>query len=151
MRRAQSHSSPADLFSTHAELFTALQNLGAPDLQRKGTILFREGEPTRGVYLLVKGAATLSMATDDGRRIAVRSVGPGCLLGLPGAIINGNHLFTAKLTQDSRVTFVPTSALLDFLRLHNDLCFDIVEMLGGELVELPPVVHARARRHRVHA
>lgn len=150
MRRVHSRPSPAEAFSAQPELMTALQHLGSPEVQRKGTILFREGDPARGVYLVVSGSASLSLHADDGRSIAVRNVGPGYLLGLPGTILNRNYLFTARLTQDSRVTYVPTSALLDFLRLHNDLCFDIVEMLGGELIEMPPVVYRRSRRHRTN-
>ncbi len=151
MRRAHSRTSPAEAFSAQPELSAALQQLGQVDPQKKGTILFREGEPARGIFLLVDGAATLSLTSDDGRNIAVRTVGPGFLLGLPGTILHKNYLFTAKLAQDSRVTFVPASALLDFLRLHNDLCFDIVEMLGGELIDMPPVIYRRARRHRTNA
>lgn len=150
MRRVHSRPSPAEAFSAHSELLTALQHLGCAEVQQKGTILFREGDPARGVYLIAKGSATLTIKTDDGRSIAVRNVGPGYLLGLPGTILNRNYLFTAKLTQDSRVTFVPTSALIDFLRVHNDLCFDIVEMLGGELIEMPPIVYQRSRRHRTN-
>lgn len=150
MRRAHAHPSPAEAFSAHPELMTALQHLGSAEVQQKGTILFREGDPARGVYLIVRGSANLSIHADDGRNIAVRSVGPGYLLGLPGTILNRGYLFTAKLTQDSRVTFVPTGALLDFLRVHNDLCFDIVEMLGGELIDMPPVVYHRSRRHRTN-
>lgn len=151
MRRAHSRPSPAEAFSTHPELVTALQHLGSAEIRRKGTVLFREGDPARGVYLISTGSASLSLHADDGRNVAVRSVGPGYLLGLPGTILSRNYLFTARLTQDSRVTFVPTGALLDFLRVHNDLCFDIVEMLGGELIDLPPIVYHRARRHRTHA
>jgi CRP-like cAMP-binding protein len=151
MRRAHSRTSPAEAFTAQPELSAALQQLGSVEMQRKGTVLFREGDPARGVYLIVAGAATLSLATDDGRNITVRNVGPGFLLGLPGTILSRNYLFTAKLAQDSRVTFVPAPDLMQFLRLNNDLCFDIVEMLGGELIDIPPAVYRRARRHRTNA
>ncbi len=147
-----SHSrTHAEAFAAQPELIAALRNRGSVSMQKKGTVLFQQGEPTRGVYLLLEGAARLSIELDDKRRVAVRTVGPGYLLGLPGTILNRAYLFTAKLAQDSRVAFVPSADLIEFLRHHNDLCFDVVELLGGELLDLPPAVQHRATRHRHNA
>ena len=150
MRRSQLRPPTAEAFNAQQELAVALQKRAALDTYPKGTILFREGEHTRGVYLLIDGAARLYLHADDNRNTPVRSVGPGYLLGLPGTILNRSYLFTAKLTRDSRVAFIPTDELLDFLRHRSDLCFDVVELLGGELIDLPPTVQPRATRHRRH-
>jgi CRP-like cAMP-binding protein len=150
MRRSQLRPPTAEAFNAQQELAVALQQRAALDTYSKGTILFREGEPSRGVYLLIEGAARLYLQCDDTRTTTVRHVGPGYLLGLPGTILNRSYLFTAKLTRDSRVAFIPSEELLDFLRHRSDLCFDVVELLGGELIDLPPTVHPRVTRHRRH-
>ena len=143
-----SHRPQAEAFQAQAELLAALQHLGSTSTHSKGTVLFRQGEQSRGVYLLVEGTARLSLQRDDNRTTTVRTVGPGYLLGLPGTILNSVYLFTAKLAQDSRVAFIPSADLLDFLRTRSDLCFDVVELLGGELLEMPPAVPHRATRNR---
>ena len=150
MRRSQLRPPAAEAFNAQQELAVALQQRASFDAYPKGTILFREGEPSRGVYLLLEGAARLYLDCDDNRKTAMRNVGPGYLLGLPGTILNRSYLFTAKLTRDSRVAFIPSEDLLDFLRHRSDLCFDVVELLGGELIDLPPTVQPRATRHRRH-
>ena len=151
MRR--SHVSPpaAEAFVAGDLFLAALQPHAISVNQAKGTVLFRQGQRSSGGYLLLSGQARLYLERDDGRAVAVRTVGPGYLLGLPGTILNRAYLFTAKLTRDSRVAFVPTDDLLKFLRERSDLCLEIVEMLGGELLDLPPTVSPRATRaHRRH-
>ena len=144
-----SHRAPAaEAFAAQAELVAALQQRGSVFTHPKGTILFRQGDPTRGVYLILEGAARLLLQRDDDRTVQVRTVGPGYLLGLPGTILNRAYLFTARLAQDSRVAFIESADLLEFLRHRSDLCFDVVELLGGELLEMPPAIHPRITRHR---
>ena len=148
MRRSHARPPAPEAFAAHAELVAALQQRGSLLTHPKGTILFRQGEPSRGVYLLLEGSARLSIERDNRRSVFVRAVGRGYLLGLPGTILNGRYLFTAKLAENSRVVFIPSADLIEFLRQRSDICFDVVEMLGGELLELPPTVHARATRNR---
>lgn len=150
MRSSHSRPQAAEAFAAQAELIAALQQRASLFTHPKGTVLFREGEPSRGVYLLLEGSARLSLQRDDHRTVQVRTVGAGYLLGLPGTILNRAYLFTAKLAQDSRVAFIESAELIEFLRQHSDLCLDVVEMLGGELLDLPPVVHHRATRNRQH-
>jgi CRP-like cAMP-binding protein len=150
MRRSHLRPPTAEAFHAQQELAVALQQTAALDTYPKGAVLFRQGEPTRGVYLLLEGAARLYLNCEDDRPAPVRNVGPGYLLGLPGTILNRSYLFTAKLTRDSRVAFIPTDQLLEFLRHRSDLCFDVVELLGGELIDLPPTVQPRTTRHRRH-
>ena len=144
-----SHSHPAgEAFAAQAELIAALQPRAQLSLLPKGTVLFRQGESARGVFLLLAGSARLLLQRDDKRSVQVRTVGPGYLLGLPGTILNRAYLFTAKLSQDSRVAFIESAELIDFLRHHSDICFDVVEMLGGELLAMPPAIQRRSTRHR---
>jgi hypothetical protein len=150
MRRSQARTPIAEAFNAHDKLIAALQPHAVYDIRPKGTVLFQQGEGSRGVFLLLDGQARLLIHRDDGRTVPVRCVGPGYLLGLPGTILNRAYLFTAKLTKDSRVAFIPTDELLDFLRQRSDICFDVVEMLGGELLDLPPAIHPRSTRARHH-
>ena len=146
MLNSHPHSA-AEAFAAQAELVTALQERSTLYSHSKGTVLFRQGEPARGVFVVLEGSVRLSLLRDDSRSIHVRTVGPGYLLGLPGVILRTAYLFTAKVSRDARVAFVEAEELLDFLRQRSDLCFDVVELLGGELLEMPPAVHLRPTRH----
>lgn len=145
MRRSQVQP---EAFATHPQLLRGLQPLGHTEVRAKDTILFRQGEQSRGGYLLEEGEARLMLSGSGGKTVTIRTVGPGYLLGLPGTILNREYLFTAKLTRASRVSFIPSNVLLDFLRQRSDLCFDIVELLGGELLDLPNLLLKRSKRSK---
>jgi CRP/FNR family transcriptional regulator len=114
----------------------------------RGTVLFRQGDAAMGVYLLTRGTAKLFLTSDSGEKLTLRTAGPGNLLGLSAAISGNAHLLTAELIEDADISFIPTSEALDFLRKRSDLCFNVVQMLGDELLQLPPVVNRPATRRR---
>lgn len=137
-----------EAFSGHPDLRAGFQGLAAATFHPRGTILFRQGEPSRGVYLLVHGKANLSLRADNGRSVTFRNVGPGYVLGLPGTILNRSYIFTTELIDDSQVAFIPAADVVEFLKTRGDLCFEVVQMLGGELLELPHVIHRKATRKK---
>jgi CRP-like cAMP-binding protein len=137
-----------EAFTGHPDLRAGFESLAPAKFYPRGTILFRQGEPSRGVYLLVHGRANLSLRADTSRSVTFRNVGAGYVLGLPGTILNGAYVFTAELIDASRVAFIPATEVVEFLRRRGDLCFEVVQMLGGELMELPKVVHARPTRKK---
>ncbi len=57
----------------------------------KGALLFAEGRPSRGVYVLCEGRAKLSICSESGKRLMLRVAGPGEVLGL-GATLSGDRL-----------------------------------------------------------
>lgn len=137
---------PGEAFSDHPDLRAGFQALAPATFHSRGTILFRQGEPSRGVYLLVQGRANLSLRADTGRALSFRDVGPGYVLGLVGTILNRNYIFTAELIDDAQVAFIPSANVVEFLQKRGDLCFEVVQMLGGELTDLPHVVQKKATR-----
>ncbi len=132
----------------HADLRDAFESLAKPVFFPRGAILFRQNDSSSGVHLLTRGRARVFLTSDSGSKIVLRTVGPGYLLGLPATIMGTPHLFTAETTEDSEITFLPATDVLEYLRLRGDLCFDIVQMLGAELLHLPPAVHRPATRRR---
>jgi CRP-like cAMP-binding protein len=136
----------SEAFTGHPDLRAGLESLASATFYPRGTILCRQGEPSRGVYLLVQGRANLTLRGDTGRGVTFRTVGAGYVLGLPGTILNRTYIFTAELIDDSQVAFIPTADVVEFLRNRGDLCFDVVQLLGSELMELPKVIHKRVTR-----
>ena len=137
-----------EAFSGHPDLRAGFETLAPAAFCSRGTILFRQGEPSRGVYLLLQGRANLSLRADNGRGVTYRNVGPGYVLGLAGTILNKTYLFTAELIDDSQVAFIRSSDVVEFLRQRGDLCFAVVQMLGGELMDLPHPVYRKATRKK---
>jgi len=136
----------SEAFTGHPDLRAGFASLAPATFYPRGTILCRQGETSRGVYLLVQGRANLTLRADSGRGVTFRTVGAGYVLGLPGTILNRTYMFTAELLDDSQVAFIPAADVVEFLRNRGDLCFDVVQLLGSELMELPKVIHKRVTR-----
>jgi CRP/FNR family transcriptional regulator, cyclic AMP receptor protein len=115
-------------------------------------VLFAEGRPARGVYVLCNGRAKLSIRADNGRRMTLRVAGPGEVLGLGAALSNTPHEITAELLDKAQVVFVRRQKLLKFLRSHTEVCFKVVGMLSRDLhgayerVRTVSIIHARRPR-----
>ena len=99
----------------------------------RNTILFSEGRPVRGVFLLCDGRAKLSICSDSGKRLTLRVAGPGEVLGLGAALSNTPYEITAELLDSSQIVFIRKKELTKFLREHPEVCLQVVRMLSQDL------------------
>lgn len=99
----------------------------------KRTILFTEGRPVRGIFILCDGRARLSIGSESGKRLTLRIAGPGEVLGLGAVMSNTPYELSAEILDDSQVVFVRRRDLVKFLREHRTICMQVVQMLSQDL------------------
>jgi CRP/FNR family transcriptional regulator, cyclic AMP receptor protein len=99
----------------------------------KGTVLFREGQPARGVFLLCQGRVRFSVCSDGGRRMTLRMAAQGEVLGLSAALAGGRYEVTAEALDNLQVAAVSRKDLLRFLREHREACLRVVSLLSDDL------------------
>ena len=116
-----------------AESLKAFDDIKSLSLYPRTTVLFAEGRPVRGIYILCDGRAKLSICSDTGKRLTLRVAGPGEVLGLGAALSNSPYEVTAELLDNSQVVFVRKKELTKFLREHRSVCLEIVRMLSQDL------------------
>ena len=116
-----------------AESLKAFDRIKSVAVCRRNTVLFAEGRPVRGIYILCDGRARLSICSDTGRRLTLRIAGPGEVLGLGAALSNTPYEITAELLDNSQVVFVRRKELSKFLREHTAVCLQVVHMLSQDL------------------
>ena len=78
-----------------------------------GAILFSEGQPPRGVFLICHGTAKLSISSGEGKTLITRVAEQGEILGLSSCISDTPHKTAAETLEPSQVNFVRRD---DFLR-----------------------------------
>jgi CRP/FNR family transcriptional regulator, cyclic AMP receptor protein len=105
------------------------ENLSLP----KSTVLFREGQVARGVFVLCEGRAKLSVCSDSGRRLILRIAVPGEVLGLSASLTGSVYEVSAELLDNSQVALVRRKELLRFLREHREACLHVVSLLSQDL------------------
>src|SRR6185295_198327 len=80
---------------SRADLYLLLREIHASkighlnSLHGRGCVLFAEGEPARGVYILRSGRATVSISSTEGRVVTLRMAQAGEVLGL-NAVLRGS-------------------------------------------------------------
>lgn len=115
------------------ESLKAFDEIKSLALYRRNTVLFAEGRPVRGIYILCDGRAKLTICSDTGRRLTLRIAGPGEVLGIGAALSNTPYEITAELLDNSQVVFIRRKELMKFLREHTGICLQVVHMLSQEL------------------
>lgn len=99
----------------------------------RNTVLFREGQPARGVFVLCEGRAKLSVCSDSGKRLTLHVAVPGEVLGLSAALSGGPYEVTAEVLEDAQVALLKRKDLLSFLREHREACLHVVDLLSQDL------------------
>lgn len=118
-------------------------NVPQPDLQvfeslkvtntyPKGTILFIEGQPAGGVYMLCQGRVKLSTCSRDGKVIILRIAEAGEVLGLSATVSNSVFEATAEVLEPCQVNFVRREDFLRYLQQNVEACLSAVKKLSGE-------------------
>jgi CRP/FNR family transcriptional regulator len=111
----------------------AFEEIKSVGTYSRNTILFAEGKPVRGIYLLCDGRAKLSICSEFGKRLTLRVAGPGEVLGLGAVLSNTPYEITAELLDASQIVFVRKKKLTKFLREHPQVCMQVVRMLSQDL------------------
>jgi CRP/FNR family transcriptional regulator, cyclic AMP receptor protein len=116
-----------------SDALQAFDEIKRTTLFPRGTILFAEGQPPKGVFVLCDGRAKLSICSENGKKLMLRVAGPGELLGLSATLSSHPYELTAETVDASQVTFVKRRELLRFLRDYPIACMQVVNMLSGDL------------------
>ena len=82
----------------------------------KGAILFLEGQEARGVFVLRQGEVKLSISSREGKKLIIRIVQTGEILGLIAALAGSPYEVTAEAIYPCETAFVRRD---DFLRLRD--------------------------------
>jgi CRP/FNR family transcriptional regulator len=120
-----------NLIPSH-ELLAGLECLATVISKPKGAILFRRGDDVSGLFLIRSGRVSLGL--DCATRVYPdRTLGPGAVAGLPATVSGNPYSLTAKVVEDSELAFVPRDAVLACLQNNPRLCFQVMDMLSGEI------------------
>lgn len=102
----------------------------------RGKVLFAEGEPARGVFILRTGRATASISSSEGRMVILRIAQGGDVLGLNSVLRNACYNTTIKTIDPCRTDFIPRAALVDLMEKNQPAARAIAQLLSREIAEL---------------
>jgi|SRR5579863_341338 len=131
-RRAAALHYPEDrLFGDLSpEAAKQLASISIPTRYSKGAVLFVEGEAPRGIFIVRSGRVKLSTSSPEGKKIILRFVETGRVVGLPGTISGRPYAVTAEIAEPTEAEFIPRAAFLNFLREHGEAALRAAELMG---------------------
>ncbi len=120
-------------FVADPELIRALDARSTPVPCHTDRLLFRQDEPSVGVYILHEGEAALTMDSPTGQQLFSVRAAAGSLLGLPGLIGNQPYSLSAVACAGARVSFVSRAEFTALMQTDPLLSLKILRVLAAEV------------------
>jgi CRP-like cAMP-binding protein len=111
-----------------------------------GEILFEEGQPCRGLFIVAEGSVEVRQTSVEGREQVFHVEGPGAALGEGPLFDRGGYIATAVATAPTRVLFLRRADLLDLCRRHPGVALSIMETLARRMRGFAEIVSDLAFR-----
>lgn len=113
----------------------AFEAIGVTTTYPSGSVLFVEGETSRGVFVLAKGRVKLSIGSASGKVIILRIAKPGEILGLHAVVSKSVFQATAQTIEPCQVSFVRQDEFLRFLREYPQAALEAAKQLSTSYQE----------------
>lgn len=101
----------------------------------KGSLLFVEGEPPRGVFILCSGQAKLTTSSTEGKTFILKTVEAGEILGASSVILDKPYEVSGETMSPSQVNFIKRDDFLRFLNTFPEACLHIAQQLSTKYYE----------------
>ena len=110
----------------------AFESIKYPTAYPKGAVLFVEGQPPRGIFVLCKGRVRLSLCSSTGKTLIMKIVERGEVLGLSATITGKPCEVMAETIEPCQVNFVRREDFVRFLREHSEAGLRVVQQLSDK-------------------
>lgn len=115
------------------EALAELDSIRQTAVYPAGAVLFVEGQPCRGLFILCSGKAKLTASSTRGRSLIVRVADEGEVLGLSAAVSNSAYDVSAETLEPAQVNFLPREDFCRFLHKYGEVSVRVAEHLSMEL------------------
>ncbi|MFZ0061059.1 MAG: Crp/Fnr family transcriptional regulator [Pyrinomonadaceae bacterium] len=115
------------------QLFHGSDGIKLTSTHPRGAVLFAEGQPGDGVYLLRTGRAKVSVSSAAGKTVILRIAQPGALLGVNCVIKDVPHDVSVETLERCRIDFISRSDFMKALAKTDPALAGVAHTLGNEL------------------
>jgi len=100
---------------------------------RRGELIFVQGDPSRGLYIVSEGRVKLSLTSPEGREVILDLLGPGEVFG-ELALLDGEPRSTdAVAVEPSELLLLDRDEFLTYVRQRPELAIDLLSILARRL------------------
>lgn len=120
-------------FLADPDLLKALEKCATPVACDADQVLFHQGDPPIGLYMLWHGEATLTMDWGNNQPIFSCRAIAGSILGLPALIGNEPYSLSAIASRGAAVGFIDRDEFNVLIETEPSLMVKILQVLAAEV------------------
>ncbi len=107
----------------------AVRRQGSSIAINAGKSVFLQGDQHKGIWVIEEGVIRTFYAAPSGRQITLAYWTSGHFVGGPEIFGGGEHVWSADVTQDSRLLYLPAGAIRGLIATQPSLALCIIEGL----------------------
>lgn len=112
----------------------------------RGALVFEEGAPATGLWVVLAGRVKLVRVSAAGREQVLHAEGPGATLAEVPVFDGGGYVATAVAIDDVRLLFVPRPVVLEVCRRHGDVALGVIAVLARRVRTFAALIEDLALR-----
>jgi CRP-like cAMP-binding protein len=120
-------------FSRDAELFHIISAQADKILCEKDRILFHQGDPPLGLFIVRSGAAVAMVLSERGKAVARFTAESGTVLGLPAIVCDQPYSLSLVARQGSDIGFITKRQFDKLLRDQPKIYLSVLKILAEEV------------------
>ena len=129
-------------------LFAALTDKEIDALARRvsskrcmhGELLFSEGDPCIGLFLIASGKIRIFKMSPNGREQVLAVEGPGSSFAELPVFDGGNYPASASVLEDAELLFISRKDFHNFCLEHPDVALKVIAVVGSRLRRLVGII-----------
>jgi CRP-like cAMP-binding protein len=110
------------------------------DRYQADDVVFRKGDPSEGLCIVVSGRVRTVTISPEGREQVLKVFRPGRTFADIAVFDDEPQPADAIAVTDSLIAFVPKATLLDLVRQHPDVAIDVIRLFASRLRAYKQVV-----------
>ena len=124
---------------TEAELQALVVRTSRKRFQQ-GALLFAEGDPCAGLFLVAAGKIRIFKLSASGREQVLAVEGPGSSFAELPVFDGGNYPAAASAMEDTEVLFISRKDFQNFCREHPEVALKVIAVVGSRLRRLVGII-----------
>ena len=106
----------------------------------RGALLFSEGDPCTGLFLVASGKIRIFKLSPAGREQVLAVEGPGSSFAELPVFDGGNYPASASALEDTEVLFISRKDFQNFCREHPEVALKVIAVVGARLRRLVGII-----------
>ncbi len=101
---------------------------------RRKQIVYYQGDPATGIYLVLSGSVKTFKVAEDGREFSTGFYRKDEYFGMAAMLSGDEYSETAEALEESSVCFLPKSSIEDLIGKYPDVAAGFIKVLAGTVV-----------------